>query len=201
MGTSMNRRLSTKLSWLLRHGAHEEGLKVDPAGWVAIEEVLELLSLTRAQLDAVVLENNKRRYEIDGERVRASQGHSMATMPVTQDALEASWRRVDALERVWHGTHLEAVDAIAREGIKRGARTHVHMARELESRVGKRANVHVMLEVSVRALESLGYALFESSNGVLLTRFVPPAAMVGCVPMTRRAKAQREALERLFMRS
>lgn len=183
------RRHSKKLSWLLRHGAAEEGVAMDPAGWVAIDAVLEALAIDRATLDRVVAENDKQRLQLDGERVRASQGHSRA-LPVTLDALEASWRRYEGAGPVWHGTNLEAAEAIAQTGaIEPGERTHVHLAASLESHVGKRANVHVMLAVDPTRLADAGQGLFVSPNGVVLARRVPTSAIVERRPMTKRARA------------
>ena len=85
-------RRSKRLSWLLRHGAREVGLPMDAAGWVSVPEVLRALSITRAQLEHAVATNRKRRLQLDGERVRACQGHSADGTPVTLEALEALLR-------------------------------------------------------------------------------------------------------------
>ena len=58
-----------------------------------------------------------KRLEIHGDRIRASQGHSRQGMPVTLDALEASWEPHAGAGSLWHGTHVGAVEGIAREGI------------------------------------------------------------------------------------
>ena len=85
MNTKNDIRRSKKLSWLLRHGAREVGLPMDAAGWVSVPEVLRALSITRAQLEHAVATNRKRRLQLDGERVRACQGHSADGTPVTLD--------------------------------------------------------------------------------------------------------------------
>jgi putative RNA 2'-phosphotransferase len=191
-------RVSHKLSWLLRHGANEAGLDMDAAGWAPIAAVLRALGMPRDALDAAVRENGKARYEVQGERIRACQGHSLAGMPVTLEALEASWAPYAGRGPVWHGTRIEAVASIARTGIHRGERTHVHLAEALDSRVGKRASVDVMLEVSPARLAAAAVGLFVSPNGVILARSVPPAAIVGIRPMTERARRQGPALSALI---
>src|SRR5690606_28115742 len=110
--------------------------------------------------------NNKSRYDIDGDYIRAAQGHSLEGMPVTQQALEASWSVYDGPDSLWHGTNTGALVGIGSEGILPGKRSHVHLAKEIDSRVGKRANVAVMLEVSASRLRGQGQELFVSSNGV-----------------------------------
>jgi putative RNA 2'-phosphotransferase len=123
------KRLSHALSALLRHGAGESRLAMAAAGWARIDDVLAKTRATREALDAVVRENNKSRLEVRGERVRACQGHSLAGMPVTLEALEASWTLDLRDAPVWHGTSVAAAASIAREGIVAGERTHVHLAR------------------------------------------------------------------------
>jgi putative RNA 2'-phosphotransferase len=189
---------SKKLSWLLRHGANEAGLEMDAAGWAEIEDVRRVLHMGRAALESSVLDNTKQRLEVRGTRIRASQGHSLAAMPVTCDALEASWERHDASASVFHGTRVTALEGIAREGILPGARTHVHLAEAVDSGVGKRASVDVMLEVSPTALGALGIGIYRSPNGVLLVRSVPVAAIVGLLPQVERARRKADELRALF---
>lgn len=35
-------QVSKKLSWLLRHGAEKEGLKLGPGGWACLKDVVSL---------------------------------------------------------------------------------------------------------------------------------------------------------------
>jgi putative RNA 2'-phosphotransferase len=110
-------------------------------------------------------------------------------MPVTCEALEASWRRVTTEGSLWHGTTVEATAGIAREGLQPQRRTHVHLAPSTDSRVGKRAATPVLLEVSPEALERAGVPVWEAQNGVLLVRRVPVESIVGAVCTTRAARA------------
>lgn len=180
---------SKLLSWLLRHGAGQEGLTMDAAGWAPVDEVLRVARCSREVLEHVVVLNNKQRYEYDGDRVRASQGHSLDGMPVTLDGLERSWAVYDGVDGVWHGTSVEAIAGIARTGIDRGQRSHVHLAEAVDSHVGKRANVHVMLEVSVARLRAAGLEVYRSLNRVVLTRAVPVACILRLDPVSKRAKS------------
>ncbi|MBN8613583.1 MAG: RNA 2'-phosphotransferase [Deltaproteobacteria bacterium] len=194
----MGHETSRTLSYLLRHGANEAGLSMDAAGWVPVEEITRRLSLTRAELERAVASNTKSRLELRADRIRCCQGHSMAGTPVTHEALEASWRVYEGDDRVVHGTFVEAVASIAKEGIRPIERTHVHLAPAAESHVGKRANVHVMLGVSVERVRACGVEVFEAGNGVILTRRVPIEAIVSLTTLTRRAETQKSALRSLF---
>jgi putative RNA 2'-phosphotransferase len=171
---------------------------MDAAGWADIGEVLRALRMTRDTLEATVEGNDKARFEVRGKRIRACQGHSLRGMPVTREALEGSWEPFGEEGPVWHGTRIAALAGIAREGILPGDRTHVHLAEALDSTVGKRANVDVMLEVSPPRLHAAGLDLFVSPNGVLLAREVPPSAIVGLRAMTERARRQEPVLRAMF---
>ncbi|TDW66288.1 RNA 2'-phosphotransferase [Kribbella pratensis] len=166
-------RDSRAISRLLRHTAGERGLTMSADGWAAIDDVLRELAMDRAALDKAVEENDKQRLQVDGDRIRACQGHSLEGMPVTREALENSWERVHPDQLLWHGTTRAALTAIRREGLRAGRRTHVHLAPSKDSPVGRRARVEVLLGV-----DSGNLAVFRAPNGVLLTREVPVDAIV-----------------------
>ena len=180
MNEDRMKKKSHRLSWLLRHGANEVHLAMDSAGFAPVDDVLRHASLTRAELDQVIEENNKSRYElsVDGLRVRACQGHSLEGTPVTREGLEGTWALVvdDAL--VFHGTNVTAARSILAEGITAAARTHVHLAESEGAKVGKRANVDVLLAVSPAKLRGHGVQIHRAPNGVLLARHVPAEAIV-----------------------
>jgi putative RNA 2'-phosphotransferase len=189
---------SKKLSWLLRHGAGEAGLEMDAAGWAEVEDVRRLLHMGREALEAAVRDNDKSRLELRGTRIRACQGHSRQGMPVTCEALEATWEAYEDDGAVFHGTRIAALEGIARAGILPGERTHVHLAEAIDSTVGKRASVDVMIEVSPIRLRAGGIHLHRSPNGVILARHVPVSAIVGLVPMIERARRREAELRALF---
>jgi putative RNA 2'-phosphotransferase len=170
-------RRSRRLSWLLRHGAGQAGLAMNTAGWAPIDEVMAVLGIDRAQLDEAVERNDKRRLEVDGDRIRACQGHSLDGMPVTRAALEATWRPVRPSDPLWHGTGVASLAPIAARGLHPGRRSHVHLAAAPDSRVGKRARVDLLLGVDPARLAAAGLGVFEAPNGVLLVREVPAACI------------------------
>ena len=82
--------------------------------------------------------------------------------------------------------------------LRPAARTHVHLADALDSAVGKRANVDVMLEVSPARLRAQSLRVFRSQNGVVLVRRVPIDSIVGLLTIAPRAKREEAALRALF---
>ncbi len=191
-------RRSKRLSWLLRHGAPEAGVPMDPAGWVEIGDLLGFFSMRRATLDELVRTNNKRRLQIEGTRIRCCQGHSVRS-GVSAAALEASWQIYDDEGTIWHGTSAAALPSIAREGVLPQRRTHVHLAPTLASVVGKRAQVDVMIGVDPQRLRSAGEMLWRAPNGVILARRIPPEQIIDLRPMTRRTRAQEAELRALLL--
>ena len=205
---------SKTLSWLLRHGANEAGVAMDVAGFASIDDVLAYTKLTRAELDVVVNENNKSRFEVKdvGGRacVRAVQGHSLDGTPVTLDGLEQSWEVVDDDAPVFHGTSVEAARSILVDdgsddgGIHSAARSHVHLAASADAVVGKRAGVDVLLVIDPAKLRAPpgheGQRIFRAPNGVLLTRAVPRACVVDVIGQNRAGRAAVDALRRLLPR-
>lgn len=188
------KKISYRLSAILRHGAGALGLHMDAAGWVDLDEVIARLGVPRHLVEEVVQHNNKVRFELRSERIRASQGHSLEGMPVTQEALEASWTVFAGEGSLWHGTRADVIENIAREGILRGGRSHVHLAETRESQVGKRANVSVLLEVSPARLRAAGQTIYKSPNGVILCRHVPPSCIVNLHLMSRRSRKDASTL-------
>jgi putative RNA 2'-phosphotransferase len=180
---------SKKLSWLLRHGAGEAALAMDDEGFAAIADVLRVLQMPRATFELAVAQNDKKRFEVVGERVRACQGHSSGV--VSMESMESSWTELEAVDGlVWHGTSVDAIDGIVKSGIVSVSRTHVHLAQSTDAKVGKRANVDVLLGVSIAAIRAAGERLWTSPNGVVLARHVPLGAIVTVQAATRRGRSE-----------
>lgn len=181
-------RTSRRLSWLLRHGAIQSGLEMDAAGWCSTEALLKIAGISRALLADVVEKNDKPRLQIDGDRIRASQGHSLAGAPVTVAGLEASWATWSGTHSLWHGTHSTALASIARMGLTAQGRTHVHLAQTPDSQVGKARGVELMLEIDPQRVRAAGQRIYRSPNGVILIRHVPRAGIVALHPLSRGAR-------------
>ncbi len=177
---AMDERVMVKtskfLALVLRHDPDRVGIALDEAGWVDVSTLLQALaargrSLTRAELEQVVAENDKKRFEIDGSgtRIRASQGHSV---PV-----ELGYPTATPPDVLYHGTVAGSLDSIFRSGLVPGARHHVHLSADqaTATRVGARRGRAIVLEVAARRMTADGHRFHVSTNGVWLTATVPPA--------------------------
>ncbi|MFE6807735.1 RNA 2'-phosphotransferase [Streptomyces sp. NPDC057696] len=166
-------KVSKYLSKHLRHQPERIGLALDEGGWVEIGTLLAAAAahgfrITRDELDHVVAANDKRRFAIEGSRIRASQGHTvdvdLGLPPATPPAF------------LYHGTVAAALDAIRAEGLRPMNRHDVHLSpdRETATRVGARRGRPVVLSVDAGAMHRDGHTFRVSANGVWLTEAVPP---------------------------
>ncbi|KAF2261712.1 hypothetical protein CC78DRAFT_561637 [Lojkania enalia] len=145
-----DQQVSRKVSWLLRHGANQEGLMLGKGGYVNVRDALNTpslskLKITLPELRSVVAENDKQRFSLirasslnsynDTESddpadylIRANQGHSIKVdtegllTPITPEAGNVP-------EIVVHGTDERAWGLILKSGgLRRMGRNHIHFA-------------------------------------------------------------------------
>jgi putative RNA 2'-phosphotransferase len=173
MNDQRNKRISKYLARHLRHDPGRIGISLDPQGWVGVDELLAAaardgFAFTRDEMEHVVATNDKRRYAIRGERIRASQGHSVA--------VDLGLAPVEPPAFLFHGTVARFLPAIRAEGLKPMARQHVHLSpdRETATRVGARRGAPVILTVDTGTMHRAGHVFHRSENGVWLTTAVAP---------------------------
>ncbi|WP_030188986.1 RNA 2'-phosphotransferase [Streptomyces violaceorubidus] len=165
-------KVSKYLSKHLRHQPERIGLTLDEGGWVEIDALIAAAAahgfrLTREELDHVVDTNDKRRFAVEGTRIRASQGHSVDVdlqLPVAAPP-----------PYLYHGTVARHLEAIRAEGLRPMNRHAVHLSpdRETATRVGARRGKPVVLAVDAAAMHRDGHVFHVSANGVWLTQHVP----------------------------
>jgi len=112
-------RISKYLAKHLRHRPERVGIELDAHGWVEIDALLAATAahgfpISREELEEVVARNDKRRFMIDGDRIRANQGH---TVPVDLDLPV-----VEPPPLLHHGTVARNLPAIRMEGLRRMGR-------------------------------------------------------------------------------
>jgi RNA:NAD 2'-phosphotransferase (TPT1/KptA family) len=148
------------------------------------------------------------RVELTGHKQRPQLKHPMPArlrceellerMPVSIDALEASWELVEPIDPLWHGTNVTAVAGIAQHGIQPGQRSHVHVAPQRDSHVGKRSSIDYLLEIDPILLVQAGLHIFRAPNGVILVRYVPVAAISDITATSAAGQHHQREVLRLF---
>ncbi|MDF6019945.1 RNA 2'-phosphotransferase [Streptomyces sp. JH34] len=166
-------KVSKYLSKHLRHEPDRIGIRLDAQGWVSVDELLRACArqgfvVTRDELDHVVASNDKQRFAVDGDRIRANQGHSV-TVDLGLPAAEPP-------AYLYHGTVARALETIRAEGLRPMNRHHVHLSpdRGTAVRVGARRGAPVVISVDSGAMHRAGHLFHVTANGVWLTDLVPP---------------------------
>jgi putative RNA 2'-phosphotransferase len=176
-------QLSKFLSLVLRHAPERIQLQLDAAGWADVGALLAAcqahqVPLTRERLEHIVTASDKQRFAFDetGERIRASQGHSVA--------VELGYTPQSPPEILFHGTPDRFVASIRSQGLLKGKRHHVHLSVDTTTaqKVGDRRGKSVVLTVQAGAMHRAGHAFFISANGVWLVDHVPPQ-FIGLAPV------------------
>ena len=164
------------LSLVLRHRPEVIGLKLDPAGWVGVDDLLDAMErnhkgIDRTTLDEIVATDSKKRYEYSPDRssVRACQGHSVKDVDLQLEPKEPP-------ATLYHGTASRFMNSILMEGIKPGNRLYVHLSWGAETavKVGQRHGSPAVLEVDAGRMHRDGHEFLLSNNNVWLAKFVSP---------------------------
>ncbi|MES2316154.1 MAG: RNA 2'-phosphotransferase [Pseudomonadota bacterium] len=170
------KHISKFISLVLRHAPETIGIELDAQGWVDVGVLLECAgrhgeAITREELDTVVSTSDKQRFAFSEDRrcIRANQGHSLA-------AVDLGLAPAEPPAVLYHGTTQRYLASIREEGLRPGARNHVHLSRDRGTgfAVGQRHGTPVVLTVDAAAMHSLGYQFYVSDNGVWLALEVPP---------------------------
>lgn len=168
-------RYSRFLSLVLRHQPQSAFISLDAHGWVDIQLLLAGCAragkaMTREELDVVVATNSKKRFEFseDGQRIRASQGHSVE--------VDLQYQPQVPPEILYHGTASQFLQAIKSSGLLKMQRHHVHLAGDtkMTMEVGARRGQPALLTIKAGEMHRRGHPFFLSTNGVWLVDHVPP---------------------------
>ncbi|PCE33418.1 RNA 2'-phosphotransferase [Burkholderia ubonensis] len=163
------------LSYILRHAPQAIGLQLDPEGWADLNALIAGASrdgraLDPATIHAVVASNDKKRFALsdDGRRIRAVQGHSTP-------AVQRQYPERRPPDLLYHGTATRFLESIREQGLKAGARHHVHLSQDVTTAiaVGKRYGKPVVLAIDAQRMHARGFRFFVAENGVWLTDAVP----------------------------
>jgi len=170
MNKNSIKKISKFLSLLLRHKPQTIGLKLDANGWADIDELIEKsknIKLDRALIDEVVAQNDKQRFIIKKNRIRANQGHSID--------VDLEFKAIEPPSVLYHGTATRFLDSIMKIGLTKQKRQQVHLSKEIETAiaVGKRHGKVALLKIDAQKMFEKGYEFYLSENGVWLTDSVP----------------------------
>ena len=167
--------LSRAVSHALRHEPWVYELELDGEGWTSLPALVEALRdrprwrrATVERVREVVAAPGKRRFEVDGDRIRALYGHSVPGRIVKVEAVPPSV--------LFHGTSPEAWEAIGVQGLVAMGRQYVHLSTDVGTavEVGRRkAATPVILRVDAAGACEAGVRFWSGNERVWLADAVP----------------------------
>ncbi|RKZ32576.1 RNA 2'-phosphotransferase [bacterium] len=161
-------RISKKLSYILRHHPEAYGLTLDSDGFISLEELKNNTKIDRETIEKIIENQEKKRLEIVGDRVRALYGHS---------AMEMKYPEMDIIPpHLYHGTAPDNIARIIAQGLKPMSRKYVHLSEDKETAliVGKRHHKRpVVLTIKAQKAGENGIKFYRAGD-VILCKFVPP---------------------------
>jgi putative RNA 2'-phosphotransferase len=170
MATDPLVRRSKHLSKVLRHDPDSVGIKLDAAGWTSVAGLLPAMKLTMAELEEVVEDNNKKRFEFNADKtmIRASQGHSVD--------VDLGYEKKTPPDVLYHGSSATFEAEIMIKGLLKMSRHHVHLSADTATAltVARRRPSPIIFDVLAKEMLAEGHEFFLSTNGVWLTEHVPP---------------------------
>ena len=167
-------KLSKYLSSVLRHSPDEIGISLDRAGWTNIDKLIRAMELagmkiSHAEIAEIATKGtDKRRFQIQGNRIRATHGHSV---PVD---LGEPTIPPDVL---FHASPARNLDGIFKDGLQPGRRQFVHLAGSPEAALSVAARHGancILLEISAGEMHIAGVEFFKGLDDVWLVPSVPP---------------------------
>ena len=172
--------LGRSLALVLRHAPEKFNVDMDINGWVETRELSKAIADSRRHLhwvrawhfEAIANADEKGRWQVENEMVRATYGHSIEIeldLP-TDDIPDALYWPCEATE----------VESLLKFGILSGDRKHIHLSRTIENAL-EAGHVRItrpsVIEVdTIRAIAD-GHTIYRAGTTVFLTEEVPPSAL------------------------
>jgi len=180
--SNMSNNISKSMSYLLRHGLEKENIN-HSNGFVLIDDVIGWLqknnhNVTQNDIENIVKEDKKQRYQLEGNRIRASQGHSIE--------IEMNFEKLNSIEKVYplvHATYKDSINPISESGLKSMSRTHVHFASIRDNdfkMIRKDTDTYCVLK------KNYSKDIFRSENNVYLSKETVSKEYIDIVTFTKK---------------
>jgi len=165
------------MAGVLRHFPERFGLKMDEKGWINIRNFVDAVRVKRSQfhwlrphhIRAIVETDPKGRYQVEGDKIRATYGHSLD--------LDLDLPTDDIPDYLYYPASLEEADIILETGLKPSDRKQVHLSRTAEDAKNagiQRVESPIIIEVNAKKAIEEGTVIKRAGKTVFLTREIPP---------------------------
>lgn len=156
----------------LRHAPQNYGLELDEKGWTDIGNLIEGLknhskrfkNITVSDLQNLIDQSDKKRFEIKNGKIRATYGHSLPFKIKKKPTMPP--------EILYHGTTSKAANNILKTGLKPMGRQYVHLSLDIESayKVGlRRTKKPIILKVLAQKAYDTGTKFYSEKDGIWLS--------------------------------
>jgi putative RNA 2'-phosphotransferase len=164
--------LSKLISYILRHYPEKYGLSVDRYGFANLQELVGAISqkkkwVSEQDIRGVVEKSEKKRFEIKGNKIRATYGHTIEVEQVSPE--------VEPPEILFHGTSRRKVETILKDGLQPMKRQYVHLCQSEQEacRVGRRKDTNPVV-LQIRARDAFGEGIkFRKCGSVYIAKEIP----------------------------
>ena len=172
METKRRERLSKLLSLILRHKPDRFSIKLDEKGYAFIDDVVEggkakFDDLERNEIMEIATGSEKRRFEIEGEKIRARYGHSFS--------IDLGLAPPTPPEFLYYASLPAQAHQIISDGLKPSGRQYVHLSlsEETATQVARsQTETPVVLCIKAQDASEAGIIFYDRSP-VFLTTEVP----------------------------
>lgn len=155
-------RISRFLTYLLRHRPPEYPLVFDERGCVDWRDIVEIVQeryydVTEEEIRAVVSDSDKKRFELQEGKVRATYGHSF---PV-----DLGGETAEPPPKLYYGSARDLAQSMLRNGLKPRDRQYVHLslsAEEAESVAKRYDPAPAIIVVDANAAHGEGIHFYQS---------------------------------------
>jgi putative RNA 2'-phosphotransferase len=166
-------RLGRFISGALRHFPDDLGLAMNQHGWVDVDVLVDAMKTrykwsNKEKLYSIIESDEKGRYELKGNKIRARYGHSV---DVDLDYPE------NTLPQLYYGASREEVDILLEKGIKPMKQRYVHLSTSVE-KAKEVAKIHtddpVLLVINAELARNDGMIMLSATENIVLSEEIPP---------------------------
>lgn len=177
MSDSEAEKLGRILALVLRHAPEKFGVEMDINGWVDSGELSDAIRAQRRDFhwlkpwhfEPVAITEEKGRYQVEGERIRATYGHSIE--------IEIDLPTDGIPEVLFYPVDPENIDDVLKLGILAGDRRHVHLSKTI-AKAHEAGSVRiaepVIIEIDAVQAIADGQAIHRAGLMVYLCEQIPP---------------------------
>ena len=164
------------LTGVLRHFPERYGLQMDPHGWIELNQIARAISqrhpayhwLRAHHLVAIAETDAKGRYEVRGDRVRATYGHTLE--------IDLDLPTDEIPEHLYYPVTKDEATIVLEVGLKPSDRKKVHLSKTaLDAAAAGRVRTPepILLEVDTLRAKELGIVIMRAGKTVYLVDQVP----------------------------